>query len=113
MPRYMVQFAYTSEAWAAMTKNPQNRAEGLSAMVKSLGGQVIDLYYCFGDYDGVVLMEAPDDLAATAIVLASVAPGHIKANKTTRLMTVDETMQAMRKAGNASYAAPSGMQGAT
>jgi uncharacterized protein with GYD domain len=110
MPLYMLQFAYTSEAWAALQKNPQNRAEGLSALAQKMGGRLVDLYYCFGEYDGVVLIEAPDDVSATAMVLAAIAPGHVKSTRTTRLMTVDETMEAMRKAGGATYAAPSGMQ---
>jgi uncharacterized protein with GYD domain len=112
MPLYMLQFAYTSEAWAALTRSPQNRTEGVSALAKSLGCRLVDVYYCFGDYDGVVLLEAPDDITATAVVLASVAPGHIKATKTTRLMTVEEGVEAMRKAGSVSYAAPPGMQAA-
>ena len=110
MPLYMLQFAYTPEAWAALTKNPQNRAEGVATMIQNLGGRLIDVYYCFGEYDGLVLYEAPDDVTATAAVLAGVSPGHIKASRTTRLMTVQEAMDAMRKAGQISYAGPPGMQ---
>jgi uncharacterized protein with GYD domain len=110
MPLYMLQFAYTSEAWAALQKNPQNRAEVLSTLANKMGGRLVDLYYCFGEYDGVVLIEAPDDVTATAMVLAAIAPGHVKSTRTTRLMTVDDTMEALRKAGSVTYAAPQGMQ---
>jgi uncharacterized protein with GYD domain len=55
----------------------------------------------------VVLVEAPDDVTASAIVLAAISPGHLKAIKTTKLLTVDETMEAMRKAGSVTYPAPS------
>ena len=72
------------------------------------GGQLIDLYYHFGEYDGTVIFEAPDDTTATATVLAAVSPGHIRASKTTRLMTAEEAMDAMRKAGGQSYQAPTG-----
>jgi uncharacterized protein with GYD domain len=109
MPLYMVQFGYTSDAWAALQKNPQNRAEGFSALANTLGGRLVDLYYCFGEYDGVLLLEAPDDVTATAVILAAIAPGHVRTTRTTRLMTVDETVEAMRKAGRATYAAPQGM----
>jgi len=106
----MTQFSYTSEAWAALTRSPQNRGEGFSTMAQSLGARLVDLYYCFGEYDGVLLLEAPDDVTATAVILAAVAPGHVRSTKTTRLMTVDETREAMRKAGTASYAAPQGVR---
>jgi uncharacterized protein with GYD domain len=109
MPLYMVQFAYTPDAWAALAKQPQNRAQGVSDLCRKLGGRLVDLYYCFGEYDGVVLLEMPDDSAATAFVIAAVGPGHIRSSRTTRLMTVDETVDAMKKAGQATYAAPSGM----
>jgi uncharacterized protein with GYD domain len=109
MPLYMVQFSYTSEAWAALAKNPQNRAEGMSALMQKMGGRLIDVFYCFGDYDGVVLAELPSDTVATATVIAAIAPGHVKATKTTRLLTVDEAMEAMKQAGSVVYAAPEGM----
>ena len=109
MPLYMVQFAYTAEAWAGLAKQPQNRAQGVSDLCRKLGGRLVDLYYCFGEYDGVVLLEMPDDSSVTAFVIAAVGPGHIKSSRTTRLMSVDETLEAMKKAGQASYAAPSGM----
>jgi uncharacterized protein with GYD domain len=57
----------------------------------------------------VVLTEMPDDASATSFVIAAAAPGHIRATRTTRLMSIDETVEAMKKAGQVSYAAPSGM----
>ena len=35
MPHYMTQFTYTSDAWAALAKNPQNREEVLRALVEN------------------------------------------------------------------------------
>lgn len=107
MPRYMLQFAYTANAWAALAKNPVDRRPAVRAVLEKLGGRLIDLYYHFGEYDGIVLVEAPDDTAANAAVIAVTAPGHLKATRTTRLFSVEEAMEAMRKAGAISYKAPS------
>ena len=41
--------------------------------------------------DGVVIVDAPDDTAATA-------PGHLQATRTTRLFTVEEAMEAKAEA---------------
>jgi uncharacterized protein with GYD domain len=106
MPRYMVQFAYTANAWAALAKNPVDRRTAVSAVLEKVGGKVIDLYYHFGEYDGTLIFEAPDDTAANAAVIAVIAPGHVKTTRTTRLFSVEETMEAMRKAGAIPYKAP-------
>ena len=108
MPRYMAQVAYTAEAWAALTKNPTDRREPIQALAQSMGGQLIDAYFHFGEYDLTLIFEAPDDTTATAMLLAAVSAGHLRATRTTRLMTVEEAMEAMRKAGGQSYQAPAG-----
>ena len=106
MPLYMTQFAYTPQAWAALTKKPENREEIFRGLVQKLGGRLVSFYNCFGEYDGVIVYEAPDETTAAATILAAVAPGHLKAIKTTTLMTTEQTMEAMRKAGMQTYRAP-------
>ncbi len=106
MAHYMLQFSYTREAWTALTKNPQDRTGPLRALVEKLGGRLISLYYAFGEYDGVAILEAPDQTAAAAGVLAALVPGHLKATKTTLLLTVEEAMKAMSKAGGLTYSGP-------
>ncbi len=107
MAHYIIQGTYTAEAWATMTKNPQDRSKPVSELAQKLGGRMIGLYFCFGEYDVVALIEAPDDNAALAMAMAAVTPGHLKAIKTTRLFTVEETMEAMRRAGSVTYPGPS------
>ena len=106
MPLYMTQFAYTPQAWAALTKKPENREEVIRGLVQKLGGRLVSFHNCFGEYDGVILYEAPDETTAAAMILAAVSPGHLKAIKTTTLMTTEQTMEAMRKAGAQMYRAP-------
>lgn len=107
MALYMFQFSYAPEAWAALTHNPQDRSKPASELAQKLGGRLVSLYYCFGEYDGVALFEFPDDSTASGAVLAITSAGHLKATKTTRLYTIEETMEAMRKAGSVGYQAPS------
>ncbi len=107
MALYMLQGTYTAEAWATMTKNPQDRRIPFRELTQKLGGRLIEVYYCFGEYDVVVLVEFPDDTATLAGAMAALTPGHLKAIKTTKLFSVEETMQAMRKAGSLTYSGPS------
>lgn len=108
MPTYMTQFTYTREAWAAMTKKPEDRGAAFRALIEKMGGHYISIYYSLGEYDGLVLYEAPDDQTAAAAIVAAVAPGHLNSTKTTVLFTMEETMNALRKAGGATYSAPRG-----
>jgi len=106
MSMYMVQFSYTVDAWKSLMKNPEDRGKALDAAAKALGAKFVGLYYCFGDYDGVVMMEASDDVTAGSLVLAALSGGHVKAIKTTKLLSVSEAMTMMGKAGGIVYAAP-------
>ena len=106
MPLYMTQFAYTSEAWTALTQNPENRAEAFGGLAQTMGGRLVSFYNSFGEYDGLVIYEAPDESTAAAVVLAAVSPGHLSSVKTTVLLSAEEGVEAMRKAGEATYRAP-------
>ena len=107
MALYMTQFTYTPDAWAAMVKNPQDRMAASSKLAQKVGCQIVGFYYCFGEYDGVAIIDAPDDSSVLAGVMALIAPGHLKTIKTTKLFTVEEAMVAMHKAGDISYQGPS------
>src|SRR5712664_3796052 len=99
MPLYMAQFSYTRDAWVALTKNPVDRSTGLRTLVEKMGGKLLSLYYCFGEFDGLTIFEAPDEKSAAAISLAALSPGHLSKIQTTVLLTVEETMAAMSQAG--------------
>jgi uncharacterized protein with GYD domain len=107
MPRYMYQFSYTPEAWAALLRNPTDRTESVRRLAEGVGGKLIDFYYAFGEYDGVVIFETPDNASQAGAVLSAFAAGHIKASKTTVLLTVPEAVEAMRKGSQASITPPS------
>ncbi len=107
MPLYMVQASYTPQAIAAMVKSPQDRTEAIRALAAGAGGQVRDVFFSQGDYDVVVVYEAPDAEAANAVALASIAAGHLRALKTTPLFTSAEMMGTMRRAGQLTLRPPS------
>ena len=106
MPMYMTQFAYTPEAWKALVKEPENRATVFAAQAEKMGGRLISLYYCMGEYDGMVIYEAPYETTAAATVLSAISPGHLKTTKTTVLLSVEDTMKAMNKANAEAYPGP-------
>ena len=108
MPYYMVQASYTGESWGAQLKSPVNRLEQLRPVVERLGGTLETVYYTFGDYDIVGIAEFPDNSSAAAFSLAASAGGSVKSIRTTPLMTVEEGVEAMRKASGSGYRPPGG-----
>lgn len=107
MAYYLVQAAYTPEAWAGLVKKPQDRARAIRPIAKQLKGRLVSFYLAFGDYDVVGVAEFPDNASAAAFAMAVSAGGAVKAIKTTPLMTVQEGVQAMRKANRVGYRPPS------
>jgi uncharacterized protein with GYD domain len=106
MTLYMLQFAYTAEAWAAFSKNPEDRTSAVRALGEKLGCKVEALYYAFGEYDGALIVDAADETNVTAFAIAAVAPGHLRSTKTTVLMRPAQVVEAMKKAGGVSFAGP-------
>jgi uncharacterized protein with GYD domain len=107
MPYYMVQAAYSTEAWSGLVKNPQNRLEAVRPVVEKLGGKIEGGWLAFGEYDIVLICQMPNNVSATAFSMAASAGGAVKAVKTTPLMSIDEGMEAMRKASGVGYRPPS------
>ena len=106
MAYFLLQVAYTAEGWAALLEQPQNRLEEVRPVVARLGGSVDNQWMSFGDYDVVVLLQLPDNVSAAAFSIAVSAGGAVRAAKTTPLMSVEEGMDAMRKASDVGYKSP-------
>jgi uncharacterized protein with GYD domain len=95
----MYQASYTAESWAAQLKNPQNRVDAVGkAACEAVGGKLIGGWYCFGEYDLVIIADVPDDESMSAIALALAAGGALKSGKTIKLMSGAQGVEAMKKA---------------
>ena len=103
MPVYLSQVAYTPEGWAALLKKPQNRIEAVRPAVEKMGGKIQGAWFAFGEYDVVVLIEMPDNVSAAGLAMAFAAGGACKSVKTTPLMTIEEGIEAMKKAAKSGY----------
>jgi uncharacterized protein with GYD domain len=71
-----------------------------------VGGKLHGFWYGFGAHDGYTLWEAPDNVSMAAVALAIAAGGALSSLDTAVLLTVEETMDALRKAGNVQYRPP-------
>jgi uncharacterized protein with GYD domain len=103
MPHYLVQAAYTPEAWQAMIKNPHSRSEAIRPALERLGGKLVAAYAAFGDYDTILIAELPTSVDAAAIAVAAAAGGSCRSVKTTPLLTSEEAIEALKKASSTGY----------
>jgi len=106
MPFYLYQVAYKPEAWAGFVKRPQNRANAIRPVLQGLRGRLVNFYLSFGEYDAIAIAELPNSSAAAAFSVAVSAGGAVKAIKTTPLMTAQEGLEVMRRAGRTAYKPP-------
>jgi uncharacterized protein with GYD domain len=103
MPHYLVQVGYSTSGLAGLVKEPQDRIEKVTPAIEALGGRVESAYYAFGDHDIVLICEMPDNATAAAFALAVGAGGTVGSYKTTVLLSREEAVEAMSKAGGTSY----------
>lgn len=106
MPMYLTRFSYTPETWARLIKNPQDRRAAARQYIESVGGTLHGFWYAFGDHDGYNLWEAPDNVSMAATVIAIGGGGAVRSSQTTVLLTVDETLAALKKASSIAYRPP-------
>ena len=93
LPYYMLQAAYTPDAWAGVVKNPQNRLDAVRPVIEKLGGKIERGWLTFGEYDIVLVCQLPNNVSEEAFSMAASAGGAVTAVKTTPLMTIDEAMR--------------------
>ena len=106
MESYLIRFSYTPEAWAKLIKQPEDRREVARAAIEHLGGKLRGFWYAFGEYDGYVLIDAPDNVSAAAFSVGIAAGGALRSIETTVLLTVEDTLEVLGKAQKLPYRRP-------
>ena len=106
MAFYLMRFSYTPETWAKLIENPEDRRDAARTYIEGVGGALLGFWYGFGEYDGYAILEAPDNVSAAGVVLAIASGGALASVDTTVLMTVEETIEALGKAGAVGYRRP-------
>ena len=106
MPLYLTRFSYTPATWAKLIKNPEDRRAAAKQYIEAVGGKLQGFWYAFGDHDGYALWEAPDNVSMAATALAIGAGGALSSLDTTVLMSVEDTVAALKKASSIKYRPP-------
>ena len=86
MALYMYQASYTAKSMAAQLTEPQDPVEVIRPTLEELGAKMLVAGFPFGEYDVLIVYEAPDDMTAASVAMAVAAAGEVKSGKTTRLL---------------------------
>jgi uncharacterized protein with GYD domain len=75
MPTYVLLQKWTQKGIETVKDTPQ-RIERAKEMFKSVGGEIKQIHFVFGEYDMVVVAEAPSDEAIGKAILTIVRAGN-------------------------------------
>ncbi|MFN8006915.1 MAG: GYD domain-containing protein [Terriglobia bacterium] len=70
-------------------KDTIKRAEAFRSVVDKVGGRVKDVYWTLGQYDGVLIFDAPDEATATALGLSLGSLNNVR-TQTLRAFSAEE-----------------------
>ena len=68
---------YTQQARATMLANPEERAPALEQLLQTAGVRLLNAFWTFGDYDFVLIVDAPDEHRWMQVLLVASATGGI------------------------------------
>jgi uncharacterized protein with GYD domain len=97
MALFMYQASYTAKSMAAQLQEPRDPVEAIRPTLEELGATMLVAGFPFGEYDLLIVYEAPDELTAASVAMAVAAAGEVRDGKTTRLLSGQEWLESLRK----------------
>ena len=97
MPKYLLHANYVGEGIKGLLKEGgSSRRAVAEKAIQSVGGKLDAFYYAFGDTDGFLIADVPDNVSMAALALTVSASGLVT-TKTTLLLTPEEIDAAVKK----------------
>jgi uncharacterized protein with GYD domain len=97
MPKYLFEVKYTVDGIRGVAQEGgTGRIAAARQAAESLGGAVEAMYWAFGDTDAYVIIDLPDNEAATALAVTVASSGTMTV-RTTVLITPEEMDAAVRR----------------
>lgn len=106
MAKYVLFFSFTSSSVQRMMENPSDRGAVVSKLAESAGGRMVAYYLMFGDWDGMVIIDAPDSDAAAAVSMAVRASGGFERLETHELIETSALPGILERAKGLTYSPP-------
>ena len=81
MATFICQVKWTEQGIKNVKDSP-NRLEAARAALKDLGGEIKDVYFTPGEFDILLIVDAPDGEVMTKFNLATAAQGNVRTTTT-------------------------------
>ena len=94
MSHYILLINWTEQGISKIKESP-DRFSYFKASVEKAGGKLIGGYYTFGEYDMVIIIEAPNDETVMSLLL-KVGPAGNAGTKTLKAFTAEEGMKIIK-----------------
>lgn len=100
MPLYITRGNYSSQTVKNLMAKPEDRAEAVGKLFSAIGGKLHALYFTFGEYDFLLIAEAPNEKDMAAALLAAAGTGSVANLNTTVALTTADMKNVFAKAGS-------------
>lgn len=98
MPLFISRGNYTRDAMTGMIARPEDRTEAVGKLFASVGGKLHGHYMTMGDYDFLVIGEAPSETEMLAALIVAAGSGGVTNVNTTVAFTAAEAKNAFARA---------------
>jgi uncharacterized protein with GYD domain len=72
---FITQGRYTEQARAGMLAHPEDRSPALEELLKAAGVKLVNAFWTFGEYDFLVIVDAPDEHVWMQVLLVTASTG--------------------------------------
>lgn len=101
MPTFIAQGRFTGEAVRGMLQTPEDRTGPVARLFESLGAKLVGWYMTSGEYDWLLIVEAPSHDVVVSAAVAATAGGGVRDIKTFAAWTGRDSMAVFQKAQSA------------
>ena len=94
MPVFITQARYTQRAIEGLVAKPEDRQEEVRKLFERAGCRLLSYYMTLGEYDFLIIYEAPDARAVMSVIAVAGAGGGVTDSKTILAVTTAEAKEA-------------------
>jgi uncharacterized protein with GYD domain len=87
---------FTDATIKAMAEKPRDRDPPARELIERFGGKLLHNYFMLGEYDGLAIVEFPDNASAAACSMRASASGAFARFETRALVSAQEAQRAMQ-----------------
>jgi uncharacterized protein with GYD domain len=95
MAHFIILWKFTEQGIRTV-KDSVKRGETFKNSIEKAGGKLVGTYYTLGQYDGVSIVEAPDDATIMSSLLSFVSQHGSSTTMTLKAFTAEETATILR-----------------